>query len=426
MNAIANHLWQSTCFALCAALLVLMLRNDSARIRFTIWFVASLKFLIPFSWLSALGSIFSIEADQDVFLPLVREVAAPLHGAPLEMSVLNPSLILGVVVVWSIGSAILLAQWLMQWRHVTSLIARSAPYGSFRSLPICVSDAAIEPGLVGLFKPTILLSRELAMQLSAEQLQSICVHEWAHARRRDNIAAVAQMLVQSLFWFHPLVWWIGRQMLETREQACDEIVIGDGNDPDTYARSVLSACRYAVETRAAVTARASGGNLQARLKDILGARIPGRIGWPKRAVLGVAASATIALPVMAGVNVLPPLPTTLVLMPFASEQMSAFRRSDGGRRLFEVRHDRIVVRNLTLRELIGHAYGVDDSDVRSDVPWFDERYDIDVRLDPSIASDLDGQRRAIREALARHFNLQIFLNRRCEEPCGRAALRAQG
>src|SRR5215468_8693108 len=54
--ALANHLWQSTMFACVAAILTLALRNNHARVRYALWLAASLKFLVPFSLLSILGS----------------------------------------------------------------------------------------------------------------------------------------------------------------------------------------------------------------------------------------------------------------------------------------------------------------------------------------------------------------------------------
>src|ERR1700733_1864330 len=54
--ALGNHLWQSTLFAVGAALLTLILRKDQARVRYWIWLATSVKFLIPFSLLVSVGS----------------------------------------------------------------------------------------------------------------------------------------------------------------------------------------------------------------------------------------------------------------------------------------------------------------------------------------------------------------------------------
>src|SRR5687768_16459341 len=57
MDAIANHIWQSTIFAAAVALLTLMFRNNSASVRYWIWFAAMIKFLIPFAVLTAVANV---------------------------------------------------------------------------------------------------------------------------------------------------------------------------------------------------------------------------------------------------------------------------------------------------------------------------------------------------------------------------------
>ena len=54
--ALGNHLWQSTVFVITAGLLTLILRKNHARVRYWLWLAASVKFLIPFSLLVAVGS----------------------------------------------------------------------------------------------------------------------------------------------------------------------------------------------------------------------------------------------------------------------------------------------------------------------------------------------------------------------------------
>lgn len=427
MNAIAIHLWQSTWFAMFAALLVLLVRKESARIRFVIWFAASLKFLIPFSWLVAIGGIFSVQADQDTLLPLVREVAAPLQVTPINIASLKPMTAYPLYALWLIGTCFCIGRWLMRWHQLRLTVDASIHQGTFRSIPIRFCGVTAEPGLVGLFRPSIVLPKRLVAELSPRQIHAICVHEWSHARRHDNLTATIQTLIQAIFWFHPLVWWLGSRLLEAREQACDEAVIADGSDPKTYAYAMLSVCRSLLESRLACAAAVTGGDLKSRVKDILRATAPAPLSGLKRASLCAVAATMVAAPVIAGVNVLPRGPSTLVSMPFVEDlQASAARRSLGGSPALEVHSDRLSARNLTLRELVAHAYSIDASEVHSPLSWFDERYDIDVRFDvPLSLDDQLGQRYAIRTALARHFNVQIFLNRSCEEPCGRAGLNAE-
>ncbi len=56
------------------------------------------------------------------------------------------------------------------------------------------------------------------------------------------------MFVETVFWFHPLVWWIGKRMVEERERACDEEVLRLGNEPRVYAEGILNVCKLYMES----------------------------------------------------------------------------------------------------------------------------------------------------------------------------------
>src|SRR5260370_13961005 len=60
LSPLANHLWQSTLFAVAAGLLTLAFRNNRASVRYSLWLAASVKFLIPFPLLVSLGGQFQL------------------------------------------------------------------------------------------------------------------------------------------------------------------------------------------------------------------------------------------------------------------------------------------------------------------------------------------------------------------------------
>jgi len=62
--------------------------------------------------------------------------------------------------------------------------------------------------------PVLLLPEGIADRLTPSQLQAVIAHELCHVRRHDNLTAAIHMLVQSIFWFHPLMWWIGARLVE--------------------------------------------------------------------------------------------------------------------------------------------------------------------------------------------------------------------
>ena len=150
-------------------------------------------------------------------------------------------------VLWLLGFASILGHWLLQSLRLARARAAARPadevLGQF-PLPVLVTDSSIEPGVFGIFCPVLLLPTGIAGRLSPTQLQAVIAHELAHVRRRDNLWAALHAIVQAIFWFNPLVWWLGGRLVAEREQACDEAVLAQGVDAEGYAASVLAVCRY--------------------------------------------------------------------------------------------------------------------------------------------------------------------------------------
>ena len=116
----------------------------------------------------------------------------------------------------------------------------------------------IEPGIVGVLRPVLLLPEGIAEQLNQTQLDAILAHEFCHVRRKDNLTATIHMAVQAIFWFHPLTWWIGARLVDERERACDEEVLRRGCKPNVYAESILAICRVVSIVSARVRFRSDG------------------------------------------------------------------------------------------------------------------------------------------------------------------------
>ena len=93
VSPLANHLWQSTLFVLVVWLLTLVLRNNRAQVRYWLWLVASVKFLVPFSTLVAIGRQFEWQSSTDIVRPevtFVFDAIAQPFSQPELMTVSSP------------------------------------------------------------------------------------------------------------------------------------------------------------------------------------------------------------------------------------------------------------------------------------------------------------------------------------------------
>jgi len=318
-----NHLWQSTVFAAAAGLLTLALRKNRAPVRYGLWFAASVKFLIPFSLLVTIGSQFEWRAAPVAarvqFISVVHEVSQPFTPAAPAPLANKASVPIGastvLPMVWLCGFATVIVGWARQWRRVRRAMCAASPLDLKLPIRAMSSPERLEPGVFGIFRPVLLLPEGIADRLTPAQWQAILAHELCHVRRHDNLTAAIHMLVEAIFWFHPLVWWIGKRMVEERERACDEEVLLSAGDPEVYAEGILNVCKLYVESPLACVSGVTGSNLKQRIRAIMTERVAGDLNFAKKLTLTVAGMAALAAPVVVGVMHAPPLRAQSIAQP---------------------------------------------------------------------------------------------------------------
>jgi bla regulator protein BlaR1 len=305
MNSLADHLWQSTLFALAAGLMTLALRNNRARVRHGVWLAASVKFLIPLSLLIALGnrmewrkaptpsnvSAVMIEVSQ----PFTAQPAT-IHAAPVRRN-RTPEILLGI---WACGFLGICCSWWVRWRRVRNAVRAGSAVELGIPVSVVCSPTFLEPGIFGVFRQVLLLPQGIFDRLTQAQLEAVIEHELCHVRHRDNLAAALHMVIEMLFWFHPLVWWIGKRMIAEREKGCDEEVVMLGGRPRVYAEAILSVCKLYVESPLACVAGVTGSDLKKRIEAIMTNRAVFRLNFAKKASLTAAGFVVLALPVAIG------------------------------------------------------------------------------------------------------------------------------
>ena len=91
ISELANHLWQSTLFAVAVGLLTVMCRKNRASVRYWLWLTASVKFFIPFTLLMALGDRLEwpSNAAQQITAPAVSATLAQVSRPFVEGSVIE-------------------------------------------------------------------------------------------------------------------------------------------------------------------------------------------------------------------------------------------------------------------------------------------------------------------------------------------------
>jgi uncharacterized protein (TIGR03435 family) len=413
---ILNHLWQSTAFAFVAGVLTLAFRRNLAQVRYWLWFSTSVKFLVPFGLLVSLGGYLGRpQPAPSAPLPAITYTLVQLAEPIREISVPAPSPrgavdwdAITLVCLWACGFAGVVSIRLQGVLRLRAAVCASTPMAISFPIPVRSSTHLLEPGIVGIFRPMLLLPAGIVDCLTPNQLQAVLAHELCHLRRRDNLSAAIHMLVEALFWFHPLTWWISSRLVAERERACDEGVIESGAEPQVYAETILKMCQFYVESPLACVPGVTGADLKKRIVRIMTENAARHIGFRGKLLLCAAGLAAFALPVVLGVvnrtqiqaasqaqNVGASAPVFEVASIKPSKSGGSFG-AGGGKAMFEKEipgwssPDRFSARGEALLTLIQMAYGIHQARQISGGPnWIDsEEYDVEAKVDKAEADTL--------------------------------------
>src|SRR5688572_26256236 len=403
ISELANHLWQSTLFAVAIGLLTLVCRKNHASIRYWLWFSASVKFFIPFTLLTTL-------VDRLEWASKAPQIAAPAVSAALAQVsrpfVVDPAVgflsvqeaprsvdwfVLAIFGVWVAGTIALTVVRVRTWRQIRAAVRASSPWTS-ASLPMPAgvevrsTPGVMEPGVVGLWRPVLLVPSGVEDDLTPRQLESVLTHELCHIERRDNVTATVHMIAEAMFWFHPLVWWIGSRLVDERERACDQEVLRRCGEPRAYAEGIVNVCKRYVEMPLACVSGVSGSNVKNRIRDIMTNRAVAKLSVAKKAVLAVVGTVAAVAPILAQSV---PLPSATELR---FEVASVKRATDASGKVrvgdqiwssagasFKPGGAFEAV-NATLDSIIRRAYGLREFQTVGGPEWLNtDRFDIQAR-----------------------------------------------
>lgn len=432
IQPLIDHVWQSTLFAVVAGALTLALRKNRAQIRYRLWFAASVKFLVPFSMFIGLGSYVgrhSIGTAVPGSLPVITNsftesfVVSPssLIATTSAARVFPVDLILpGLGLLWTIGFIVRVSSWSLRWRQVRAVLRSASPVQLPVSLRAMASPAFVEPGVFGIYDPILLVPEGITARLTPQQLKAVLVHEMAHVRRRDNLATAIHMTVEAVFWFHPLVWFLGTRLMEERERACDEEVLRTGNQPYAYAEGVLKICELYLQSPLRCMSGVTGSNLKTRIQTILAGHIGRDLSFSKKAVLIIAGILALVVPLAVGIIHAAPVQLnkpSFEVVSIKSWKLTNPASQEGqllahGRDPFDGRmnpNGRLTATAVTVERLIAWAYNIPTERITGGPAWIgSERYSVEAKA--ADGAMLAGEVSVRYEQL--HLMLQSLLSER--------------
>ncbi|MDP5273528.1 M56 family metallopeptidase [Chengkuizengella axinellae] len=81
------------------------------------------------------------------------------------------------------------------------------------------------PSIVGFLVPKIVISRQLFESLSKEEKKYVLLHELMHFKKKDVFVQWISIIVLSIHWFNPIVWYSFYRLRKDCELSCDASVL---------------------------------------------------------------------------------------------------------------------------------------------------------------------------------------------------------
>ena len=293
---LVHFLWQGLLVGIAFAAARALLPKANCRARYATGLAALAALALwPLATLIALRPQF----DADV-AAIELGVANVAQAGPAEAFSLLATLdqaLPWLVLLWGAGVLAMAARTLHQWHELSQVARRWAHaqadldaimvgltrrFGFVRRVRVLVSARIDTPMLFGWIKPVVLLPAAVALGFPRHQIELILAHELGHLRRYDHLVNLAQALLETLLFYHPVVHWISREVRNERELCCDELVLQlTSGEPREYART-LASLEELRHVAGSLALAANGGELLERVRRIVGMPAP-RLSVERRA-----------------------------------------------------------------------------------------------------------------------------------------------
>ncbi|GAB6194837.1 M56 family metallopeptidase [Lysobacter xanthus] len=313
-TALLHALWQDALLALAAWLALAAMSRSSAASRHSV----GLLFLLAMVAMPALRFVRYWQAPATAInaglLPAVTLPQVESTGGLFVQASSPVALVCALL--WIAGATVMLLRHAGGWRLVNALDrypyevlpaewqrrvdAMRAAMGITREVAVRLSQDVVGPFTARLVRPVVWLPLSLVTQLPREQVEALLAHELAHVARLDWLWNGVQCVVESLLFFHPAAWWLGRRIRIEREHACDDLAVVACGDAIALAEALAQLERQRQPAPRLVLA-AHGGALMQRITRLVSGP-PSRGRWGARAGIAVLVAAGAVLAVQAGVT----------------------------------------------------------------------------------------------------------------------------
>jgi beta-lactamase regulating signal transducer with metallopeptidase domain len=313
---------------------LLIRKKARASVRYALWMLVLVKLVLPPSLALPTGVAYWLPNNSpsqlmvtepratSAVLPTTAdtraEAAARQNQSFAQTPAPRPALTWPAILFtgWIAVFAGLAARVAWRFRYVARLLEQTTPapelfqnltescrrqLGIRRIIPLRFAATAISPAICGLFRPVIIIPAALPQKLSESELRSVLLHELAHFKRGDLWISHAQILLQIVYWYNPLLWLANATLRRLREQAVDERVLVElREEAESYPATLVQVAKLALRRPALsiglVGILEPGSSLNQRIRHMIDHPVPQTARLGIRGLVLIALIALLALP----------------------------------------------------------------------------------------------------------------------------------
>jgi beta-lactamase regulating signal transducer with metallopeptidase domain len=316
-RALLDFVWQGAVIGLIAGIVLAAMGNARPQARYAVGCLALLACV-----LAPMLDVIVLLTSQSI--PVFATVRVPLVGMATDTTTALPAVVAWavpfeirlplVVALWSAGASVFLLRhaagvaWVARMRARTHdtvtrqqwqrrLDALAMRFDLARAPVLRLVDRLESPASAGWLRPVVLLPAALVMRMPVDQIEALLAHELAHLQRNDYLVNLMQCVVEALLFYHPVVWWLSREVRRERERIADQLAADACGSPRTLAIALSTLSGLVSELPPHVRCpspplaqAAHGGHLMSRIEQLVRPGRTTRAGRFAFPVLGLAAA----------------------------------------------------------------------------------------------------------------------------------------
>ena len=252
-----HSIWQGAIVFLLTVMYLMINKNKKAAVKFNVVFLALLTLFLSvvgtfFYLISSGESVALHNIETTVIYYIQSQGSQPMH-LDFTAFINNNSAVIANF--WLLGFAVFLMKYILTYvwlfymeskSQIISLKDFGIDVDALKQKmgivsPISIKDYSINvsPFTAGAIKPVIYFPLTIMSGLDAKDIEAILVHEMEHIRRKDYLINLITSFIEIMMYYHPVVWWLQRQLSVHRENACDDAAIAFTGQPLNYAKALL-------------------------------------------------------------------------------------------------------------------------------------------------------------------------------------------